>query len=336
MPAAIESGLAGKRQSLSNVVANVVSDATPFTSMMPKRERPKQVLHTWQVKSYPVTGHRGVLDNRPATEFKSNPRNEVQCRGQKTWYNPSVSDFADETEIAGIKGGSEIAEQIADAIVAVAFQIEKRALSNEDTKSDDGSTHGNETRGALQWILDTAQATLPVPSAFRTPTASIFSGAALSTYNQSNFEAQAQSSFKQRKGPFAMHAFLGIELKSRFSGFTQYLPNVSNYTPVAQFVNEPESKKMIKAIDQLVLDTGTVDLHPTSFLYTDPDTGADSAYTHKSGIVVDMDMTGLAYTRKPRVIRKPYDGGGQKAIVDAIFLVMFDNVLGAMKMLINS
>lgn len=335
MPAAIETDLAGKRQSIANVVANVVSDATPFTSMQEKRERPKQVLHTWQVKSYPVTGHRGVLDNKDATNFSSNPRKEVQCRGQKTWYNPAVSDFADEAEIVGIKGGSEMAEQIADAIVAVAFQIEKRCLSNEDTGSDDGVKKGNETRGAFQWILDTAQATLPVPDGFRTPTAQIYSST-LAAFDQTAWEAMCASSYIQRKGPFHMHAFLGIYLKQKFTNFSQYVPNVNNTTIIGQFLQEATSKKLIKAIDQLVMDTGTMDLHVTSFLYTDPDTGADTANTHRSGIAVDMNMNGLAYTRKPRVIRKPYDGGGQKAIVDAIFLNMFDNVLGAMAMKISS
>jgi hypothetical protein len=331
MAAAIENDLAGKRQSIANVVANVVSDATPFSSMQEKRERPKQVLHTWQVKSYPQTGHRGVLDNKDASEFRSNPRNEIQMRGQKTWYNPAVSDFADEAEIVGVKGGSEMAEQIADAIIAVAFQIEKRCLSNEDTKADDGVKQGNETRGNFQYILDSAQALYPIPAAFRTPTASIYTGT-IANFTQGVFESMAQSSYKQRKGPFKMHAFLGVELKSVFTNFGFYQPNVNNLTPIGQFIQEAKSKTMIKSIDNLVMDTGEVDLHITSFLYTDPDTGADTAYTHKSGIVVDMNMTGLAYTRKPRVVRKPYDGGGQKAIVDAIFLNEFDNVLGALAM----
>jgi hypothetical protein len=127
-----------------------------------------------------------------------------------------------------------------------------------------------------------------------------------------------------------MNGFLGITLKNKFTNFSFYQPNVNNLTPIGQFTQEAKSKKFIKAIDNLVMDTGEVDLHPTSFLYTDPDTGADTAFTHKSGIFVDMTMCGLAYSRKPRVIRKPYDGGGQKAIVDAIFLNMFDTVLGMM------
>lgn len=335
MAAATESDLAGKRQSIANVVANVVSDATPFTSMQEKRERPKQVLHSWQVKSYPQTGHRGVVDNKDATGFSSNPRKEIQMRGQKTWYNPAVSDFADEDEIAGIKGGSEMAEQIADAIIAVAFQIEKRCLSNYDAAIDDGVKQGNETRGAFQYITPTAQALYPIDAGFRTPAAQVYTGT-LANFSQAAFETQCQSSYKQRKGPFKMNAFLGVELKALFTNFGFYQPNVNNLTPIGQFVQEAKSKKMIKAIDNLVMDTGEVDLHITSFLYTDADTGADTAFTHKSGIVVDMNMTGLAYTRKPRVVRKPYDGGGQKAIVDAIFMNQFDNVLGAIAMTIQA
>jgi hypothetical protein len=117
-----------------------------------------------------------------------------------------------------------------------------------------------------------------------------------------------------------MKGIVGVELKAQITNFTQYIPTVGGQTAIGQYHQEAVSKKMVKVIDQLVMDTGTIDLHLSSFLYTDPDTGADAAQTHKSGFIMDMDKMGLAYSRKPRVIRKPYDGGGQKAIVDAIFM----------------
>lgn len=324
----------GKRQSLANVIANIEADATPYTSMVDKRERPKQVLHSWQVKSYPVTGHRGVVDGKDATDFQSNGRKLIQCNGQKTWYKPGVSDFADEAEVAGV-GKGEMAEQIADAIVTVKRQTEKRCLSAEDTKDDNGTTIGNETRGGFSWINNTAQALYPVPDGFRTPAAQIYSSS-LATFDEEDFLTMARSSFKQRKGPFKMHAFLGIDLKAAFTNFSKYTDTVANKTSVRDFRQDAADKKLIHCIDKLVLDTGEVDLMPSSYLYTDADTGADSAYTHSSGLVVDMDKCGLAYTRLPRVVKLPYAGGGQKAIVDAIFLNMMDNVLGMMAMKINS
>lgn len=334
MAMAFEAEQVGKRQSWANIIANIQSQATPFTSMVEKRQRPSQVLQSWQVKKYPETGHGGVLDGQDATSFDTNPRKLIQCNSQKTWRKPGVSDFADEAEIVALEKG-EMAEQIADALVAVKWQIEKRCLSAEDTKNDDGATVGNETRGAFVWIQNGQQTLYPIDAAFRTPSAQIFSGP-MANFGEAPFLALCRSSYKQRKGPFKMNAFLGIDLKAAFSDFTKYVDNVAGKTPVRQFRQDADSEAFVFTVDKLVLDTGEVDLHPSSFLYTDSKTGADTAYTHRSGIVCDMDMVGLAYTRMPRVVKLPYQGGGQKAIVDAIFLNMFDNVLGAMAIVCNS
>ena len=73
----------------------------------------------------------------------------------------------EEVEVAGIKG-SNMADQIADALVTVKRQIEKRALSNEDNARDDGVDQANETRGLLKWS-DSSFASYGVPSDFQTP-----------------------------------------------------------------------------------------------------------------------------------------------------------------------
>lgn len=328
MAMAFEADQVGKRQSWANIIANIQTEATPYTSVIEKRERPKQVLQSWQVKSYPETGHRGVVDGLDATSFDANPRKLIQCNSQKTWRKPGVSDFADEAEIVALDKG-EMAEQIADALVTVKRQIEKRCLSSYDTVDDNGTTQGNETRGAFSWISNTAQTLYPVPAAFRTPAAQLYTDT-LGNLGETGYLAMCRSSYKQRKGPFRMAAFLGVDLKAAFTNFSKYVDNVANKTPVRQFHQDANSKAVVITIDKLVLDTGEVDLHLSSFLRTDADSGADTAYTHRSGIQVDLDMCGLAYSRMPRVVKLPYQGGGQKAIVDAIFLHMMDNVLGAL------
>lgn len=324
-----EASQVGKRQSLANLIANIEADATPYTSMLDKREKPKQSVHQWQVESYPVTGHVGVIDGKDATEFNGQPRALVQCYEQKTWYNPKVSDFAEEAEVAGVSKG-EMAKQVVSAMVTVKRQIEKRCLGNDDTLADDGVTHGFETRGIGKWLDNTAQTLFPVPDGYRTPAASNYAGT-LANFTEAVFLAQTQSSYTQRKGPFKMDAFLGILLKSKFTEFSKYSDDVASKTAVRDFRQDAKDKTLISVIDKLVLDTGVVDLHPVSFLYTDRVTGIDSAYTTRSGVVMDMDKAGLAYTRMPRVIPLPYLGGGYKKIVDAIFLHMVDNPLGGMK-----
>ena len=334
MPMAFEADLVGKRESWADVIACIESDATPYSSMVQKRKEPAQVLHSWQVKKYPTTGHRGVVDGQDATSFDSNARALMQCNAQKTWYKPGVSDFADEAEIVALNKG-EMAEQIADALVTVKRQIEKRCLSAEDTKDDNGTTQGNETRGVFSYVNASAQTLYPVPAAFRTPSAQIVSGA-MSGATEAAFATMCQSSFKQRKGPFKMTGFLGIELKAAFTNFTKYVATVGSFTATRTFNQEAGSKALISVLDKMVMDTGEVDLLASAFLYTDADTGEDSAYTHKSGVFLDMNMCALAYSRLPRVVKLPYQGGGQKAIVDAIFLHMLDNVQGAMAFKCNS
>jgi len=330
-----EKDAVAKPQEWANLIANIESDATPFTSMIAKRKRPNQMLHYWQCKKYATTGHKGVLDGKDATEFHSNQGQELTGVAQKTWRNPGVSDFMEEVEVAGIKG-SNMADQIADALVTVKRQIEKRCLSNEENARDDGVDQANETRGLLKWS-DNSFTSYGVPSDFQTPTLSKSSVSALGSFTEAIFKTMGQTAYKERKGPAKSDGFVGVELKQAFTDFTTYQPVTGASQVCARTFNQQaSSRELIDTVDRLVLDTGTYTLHLTSFLHTNASTGEDSAFTHKSGIFVDLDMCGLAYTRLPRVKRLDYQGGGHKAIVDAIFMLMVDNPLTMMPLLHNS
>ena len=334
MPGLYEKDQIGQRESLSDLIANVEADATPFTSMLQKRKRPLQAIHDHQVKAYPVTGHKGVVDGKDADNFQSNPRVRVHTVAQKTWYNPAVSDFAEESVVAGV-ARKELSGQIADALVTVKRQIEKRSLSNEEAAIDDGVNQGYETRGGFKWVQDTAQSLYPVDAAFRTPTACIHTGT-VANMTEAAFKVMARAAFKKRHGPSKLDGFVGVELKDQITKWTVYQDDVGSKTAIRTFNQDAKAKTLISVIDRLVLDTGVVDLHLSSFLWTDVSSGEDSAYTDKSGLFVDMAMWGLAYTRMPRVLKQEYKGGGHKRIVDAIFMLMCDNPLGHLAVKSNS
>jgi hypothetical protein len=329
MPALFERTQVGKRESLADMIAVADAAATPFTSMAAKRAKVNNMLHTWQVKKLKKSGHKGIVDGKDAENFTSNGRTVLEMYAQKTWDLPAVSDLAEESDVAGVSR-KEMSEQVADGILAVKTGIEQRGLSNEECQADDGNTKGYETRGMGKWILATAQAVKPVDAAFLTPSASIHA-AALSGLTESAFKALCASMYKQRKKPTKMDGFVGIDLKTVISGYGSYQDDVSNKTAVRTFNQDAKSKALIDVIDRLVLDTGEIDLHLSANIYTDAATGEDSAYTHKSGLFLDMEYIGLAYQRMPRVVKLPYQGGGYKAIVDAIFLWMCDNPLMHMK-----
>jgi hypothetical protein len=328
MGALYEADQIGKRESLADLISNIEADKTPYSSMLPKLSKPGNVKHDWQTKSYRKTGHRGILDGQDATNFTSQNRKLLTAVAQKSWELPAVSDFAEEAVVAGLTGG-ENAGQVADALVVVKRIIERRCLSNTECALDDGVTMGNETRGVFRWVQNAAQTLYPVDVDFRTPTASILTGA-LSTITETAFRGMCRSNYKERHGVAKMDGYVGIDLKAKITDWASYSDDVSSKTNTRTFTEVAASKMIVRVIDKLALDTGDIDLHPVSFAYTDPDTGDVTDFTHRSGVFLDMEMMGLAFTRLPRVKELEYQGGGYKSIVDTIFMHLCRNPLGQM------
>jgi hypothetical protein len=329
-----EANQIGKRESFADLIAVAEVESTPYTAMLEKRKKPDQMDHSWQMKGYRVAGHRGVVDGVDATNFSYTPRKRTHCYAQKIWDPVAVSDLADEAEVAGVKNG-EMAAQIADAFVTASQIIERRCLSRSDTLAESAPAQAYETRGIMSWLSPTAQTTFPVPDDFRPNSSQLYSST-LAAFKESSLLTLGRAAFKRRKGPITLKGIVGVDLKAAVSDFTRYDDTVGSKTNVRRFNQSADDKAVVNVIDRLVCDTGTIELHVSSFLATDADTGADSAYTHSSGVFVDMDMAGLAYTRLPRVFKLPYAGGGQKAVVDAIFLHMVDNPVGMFMAEINS
>ncbi len=334
MAVILELSQKGHPRSLANVIANIESEGCPYLSMIRRGMRPRQAKHEWQVKVYPRSGHGGVPDNLDATTFQSNPREEIAVYAQKSWWNPGVSDFAEEAEVAGV-GKGEFAEQVADALVTVKRIQEMRCLSASDTLLENGTTNPYETRGLFSWLSNAAQTALPVPTAFRTPAAQVLA-LTLATFTEAAFLAACRSSYKQRKGTYAMHTFVGVDLKERITNFSTYIDNIANTTPIRRYNQDADSKSLVRVIDKLVLDSGEHLLHLSPFLRTNAADGLDTEFTHRSGVSVDMDMCFLAYTREPRVMNLPYKGGGKRAIVDTIFVHGVENVMGGIAINISA
>lgn len=323
-----------KRESLADLIAVAESDKTPYSSMLQKRKRPDQMDHSWQMKAYRVVGHGGVMDGKDATDFNFTPTERVHCYSQKSWDGVGVSDLAGESENAGKKGG-EMASQVTDAIVVVKQIIERRCLSNNDTQKQAAPATPYETRGAFSWLSPNAQGTFPVPDQFRPGTDQLYSGT-LAAFDENALMALGRAAYKKRKGPTTLDGFLGIDLKAKHSDFSRYSAEVSGKVSIGRFNQKADDKALINVIDRMVLDTGTIRLHANSFLHTDAATGEDTAFTHSSGVYIDMEMAALAYTRLPRVFPLQYAGGGNKKVVDTIFLHQLDNPVGMFSARINS
>lgn len=324
MASLVERNQVGKRESLADLISVVESNKTPLTSMIPKRTRPTNNIHTYQLKKYRRAGHNGVLDNKDADSFTHTGRKKIEAVGQKVWDLPSVSDFADEAEVAGL-GKGEMAAQIADSIVVVKNIIEGRAGSGEDCQVDDG-VNPYETRGFFSWGSSSAQNKYPVPEDYR-PSSGMSDTSALASLTEEVFKALLEEAFIKWRGMIDLDGFVGIKLKAQMTKWTYYSPDLSSHLAVRRYYAKAD-ETLKSTVNFLQLDTGKVRLHPTANLLLDSSTGEDTDYTHRSGLFMDMSKQWMRFTRKPKVKKLEDKGGGPRAIVDAIFMLGSDNPSG--------
>lgn len=330
----LESNQVGVREALADLIACAESDATPYTSQLEKRKKPINVIHDWQVKAYPPTGHSGVPDGKPATDFNSNPRQRLHGICQKMWENPAVSDFAQEVEVAGAPQG-EMQEQVADALVILARKMESRFLSNSDCALESQPGTANETRGIFQWLSPTAQSLYAIPDGYRPAAAQLYSGT-LANFTETQLVTMAASAWAARKKKIKMAGIVGVNLKTTISNFSKYDAQTTTSVPIRRFSQDANDKAIISIVDRINLDTCEIDLFLSAFLYTPAATGISSAYTNSSGAFIDLDMAALHYMRLPHMQPLPYDGSGPKAICDAIVSHSIDNPVGMFSATINS
>lgn len=315
----MEAQQVGQRQHLADLISNLDASNTTITSMIRKEGKPKRKLLEYQAEVYDDTGHEGVLDGKDVSAFDSQQREELQARSQKVWHNPAVSDFAEETTVAGAPGG-EMARQKTIALFQVKRKQERRAGSDSDSRPDNG-TKPNETRGYAKWVGKAGSGDLPVPEAVRTPADSIYTGT-VEAFTEDELAAIQESQYNVRKNKADLDFVMGTKLKRRVTRYSMYQDEVNDTVAVSMFNQDAKSKVMIRVIDRLVTDFGTLRLHLSSYLYTDPKTGAHTAKSTRSGLILDMKMLAMAYTRMPRLKDLEDRGGGPRAICDAIFALL--------------
>lgn len=325
----------GVPESWAGVIANIDQAKTPFSSMVKEDKKPSAALDNWQAETYVKPKHKPVVDGKDATEFEDlTSRKRIQGRAQKLWRNPKTSDFADNVNVVDGLSQDEQANQIARALEAVKHGMEARSLSNEDSQEDDG-VQGHGTRGMFQWTSDTAQADLPVPAEFRPAAANSYAGTLANFDVENTFRDMSINQAIARRGAGTCHAFLGLKLKKQFVDSTLYTPNKVNYTAIRASNAERNNGTLAYTTDVVESEGGTTILHPSFFLYMTED-GDPTDFTHRSGLFIDMDMVSHAFNRMPTVKPLEDQGGGARAIVDAIFCLRCYNPLGMGRALISA
>jgi hypothetical protein len=328
MPATAELTQVGKREDLADIIAVADAKNTPLKSMIRKGKPVGNTFVEWQADAYDATSTTGALDGADVSAYEDAAANRARfgVYVQELRRTPKVNQMAEEiSNVAGInnpdpqgvRGSTEFARAKAKKIIEIGRDIEAVLLSDNETRQESGSD-SYLTRGLGKWIQNGAQAVQPVPAAFRTPTASVYSST-MAAFTEDSLRALLQSRWTQTGSTDELYLICGPGVKNAVSDFGRYQPDKASNGHVRRFNNEGAGK-ITSSVDVYEGDYGTVEVHLDNFT---PTTG--------TGYILDMKMLELRTKGEPSYRDLPDLGGGPRGLIKAIIALCVLNPLAHAK-----
>jgi hypothetical protein len=315
----------GKRQEILDNIFNIEAEATPVLSLLKKGSVPNQMLATWQGEVYPDVASTPAIDGEPVTAYERVDRHLIQSYGHFFRRSWAVTKLANLTNIAGM-GRNEAARQLKNSMLLMKRMMEQQILSEDDTQADNGSV-GFKLRGMGSWLANSAQGVLPVPSALRPASGTIYTGA-VGSLTETLFRGCLEAAYTAKKSPLKLLGIVGKDLKAIIDDWT-------NVYPVASTTSQPRSVYRVEGnqtyqnnVTMIKFSVGEASMILSEFIARDTATGTASATSGKKGYFVDTSMWDLAYMDKPANTNLSPDGSGTRGFIDAVAVLRCYNPLG--------
>ena len=303
------------REDLSNEIILADVRNTPFSSRIKKGERLKAMEFSWTVEVLDDGSGVGTTpppENADVTTFESDQQTRIYSRAQRYWRTPRVSVISEKVNDTAAHFGTYY-RQVTKQTIGQKRNIERVMLSSNDSAADTGVI-GSKMMGAARVINDGTltwgDALTSIPSAFRTPTAQIYTGTLANLNDEATLINILKNRFDQLGMTTELLLFAGSSLKQQISTyFGKYTPNKSNFTTVVRTEQEAIDSRRFAAygIDVFEGDFGTFELVLVPFIEN-----------LKWGYGINMDnvfMRPLMYCDHTEL---PYLGGGRSGLIDSI------------------
>lgn len=315
--------VAGVREDLTDFLTILVPEDTPKLSMFSKSSRPTGFYQEWQVDTLQNVNFGGVLEGQDISSFTNQSAQRARVgnyiqKFQETW---SVSDILEAVDVAGV--ASEVANDKEKTVRQIKRDIEASIGSDAEMQADDG-TVPYLSRGLGKWIQNSAQSVNPVPTAYRTPSASIDT-TATGSLTESTFNGVFQSIFEQNGGKRNYTLFAGPNLKKAISKFQRY--ESTNNATTYQVTQAADEKKITLDVTMYDGDFHKVAIIPDMFngLLT---TGTTTNQSRARGYIIDLELTGWGYLIGMDSRELPDQGGGRRGFIKAVGTLLVKNPLG--------
>lgn len=312
----------GKREDLADYISLVDAKDTPFVAMAPKGSKPNNTYLQWQADNFPATATTGTVDGTDVTSGdyqnlnsgRALLANYVQVFRRPVRVSPLSVDVS---IVAGLK--DELAGMVAKGITLMKRDMEATFLSANDGQADNG-TNPYLTKAMGTWISTSGGSTPAVPSAFRTPSASIVGGSAASTTLDESMVQGLLTSIWGQTGTFRDYdGIVGSSVKRAFTNLlftTSQNANTNTASSIRTFNREADAETFLSSVDVFEGDFGRIRLHPDAFM--------PAAY---KGYVIPMDLCEIRYSSLPEVKDLPDYGGGPARLIEAVAGLVVKNPL---------
>jgi len=288
------------REDLTDVLTILAPEETPVLSLANK-SKATATFNEWTVDALAAPDSTGIREGVDVSSFtdKFSGRARLGNYVQLFRRDYMVSQLQQAVESVG---PARIAEAESKAIRELKRDIEKTLCGDQDRAVEDGSATAYALRGLGNWL--TAATPADVPSAYRTPAASI-TGAG-TAFTEIVFNGLVASIFEKTGTVSALTLVAGTALRRAISGFAR---SDNNTNESVYHVNQMATDKEI---------TLSVNTYDSDFGIITVVNGNPVCLPNSSrGYLINPNYLGVAELMSTGSTRVPNLGGGERGYVDA-------------------
>ncbi len=328
MAATTEPNQVGKREDLADIISVADAKEKPFLAMVPKGKEITNMRFDWQADTYDNPQMSGVADGVDVGEFEdaAKDRRLISNYCQKVRRTAMVGDIAENvSNVAGAKSG-ELARALDKKTEEISRDIEAILCSDQDAQQELDKNTPYKTRALGAWLKATAGTVLPVPTQYLTPAAAINTTPIGNLSEDADVRPLLKTIFQNHGKSEDLTLLCGTDLKEAFTNFTRFKgADANTYGTIRSYNADLDGGKIINNITLYEGDFNKVKLVPSLLLARSLTDGTVTVSTNRRGYVLPLSVTQLRWNRMPRVKQLVDNGGGPRALIDAIFGLLYMN-----------
>jgi len=289
------------REDLSNELSILAPEETPILSLCGKGKA-SATYSEWTVDSLASPATTGISEGSDVTSFSDKFADRARLGNyiQLMRRDYIVSNL--QQAVTSV-GPANVAQAEAKSMREIKRDIEATIASDNEMTVENGAGTPYGMRGLGKWIQSSAQATNPVPAAYRTPSGSIIA----STLSETSFNTMIGSIFARNGEMNSLTLVANVALRQLISNFTRATPASAGVT---YHVNQDATSKQI---------TLSVNLYDSDFGLVKIVNGNPSCMPTGStnvGYVLNPKYLGFNTLIPMGATRLENQGGGERGFID--------------------